>query len=206
MKKTKSTFPGDLPFKLRKEIAPEVSTPLEDIFKASTMSGQYPSLWKQEIVTPVPKVNSPQTVKDLRKITGTSEYSKLFENFLLKWILEDIGPSIDPAQFGNQKGTGTDHLLICLIDRILTHLQPNIQGDPKAVLATFLDWSAAFDRQCPRLAIMKFIHLNLRPSLVTLLVSYLQNRKMVVKFRDAKSTEHDMPGGGPQGTLLGVIE
>ena len=206
LKKTKSTFPGDLPYKLRKEFAVQLSLPLQNIYNASLNQSIYPDLWKQEEVTPVPKVTSPATIKDIRKISGTSEYSKLFEGYLKNWILEDIGPNIDIAQFGNQTGTGTVHMLINLIDRILRHLESGTQGDPKAVVATFLDWAAAFDRQCPLIAISKFIHMNLRPCLVPLLASYLQNRKMIVKFRDAKSSKRDMPGGGPQGTLLGVIE
>ena len=206
LKKTKSTFPGDLPYTLRKEFSVELSLPLTNIYRCCLEKGVYPNQWKQELVTPVPKVVSPLTIKDLRKITCTSEFSKLFEGIVIDWIYEDIGCSIDPAQYGNQKGTGTEHLLVFLIDRILVHLEPDIAGDPCAVIASFLDWSAAFDRQCPELAIKKFINMNLRPCLVPLLASYLQDRKMVVKFRDAKSNKKDMPGGGPQGTLWGVLE
>jgi hypothetical protein len=28
------------------------------------------------------------------------------------WILEDIQADLDQIQFGNQKGTGTDHMLV----------------------------------------------------------------------------------------------
>ena len=33
-----------------------------------------------------------------------------------------MSAKLDPAQYGTQKGTGTDHLLVALVDRILKHL------------------------------------------------------------------------------------
>ena len=102
----------------------------------------------------MPKTKNPKVIKDLRKISCTSDYSKLFKRFLKNWILEDIQADLDPAQFGNQKGTGTEHMLVKMLDKIITHLDNN-QTSP-AVIATMLDWSAAFDRQCPNIAIQKF--------------------------------------------------
>ena len=74
------------------------------------------------------------------------------------------------------------------------------------VIATSLDWSAAFDRQDPTLAIIKFIKLGVRTSLIPLLASYLTDRKMKVKFNNEMSDFLDLIGGGPQGTLIGGIE
>ena len=41
--------------------------------------------------------------------------------------------------------------------------------------------------------------------LIRLILSYLENRKMILRFRGCSSNPKDMPGGMPQGTLLGVI-
>ena len=75
-----------------------------------------------------------------------------------------------------------------------------------AVMAISLDWAAAFDRQDPSIAIQKFIKLGIRPSLIPLLVSYLTDRKMRVKFNGEISELFTLIGGGPQGTLIGGIE
>ena len=69
-----------------------------------------------------------------------------------------------------------------------------------------LDWSSAFDRQDPTLAIQKFLKIGVRPALVPVLASYLMDRDMLVKFNGKYSTTHDLPGGGPQGTLVGLID
>ena len=41
--------------------------------------------------------------------------------------------------------------------------------------------------------------------LLRLLMNYLEQRKMILRFRGCSSDRKDMPGGMPQGTLLGVI-
>ena len=72
--------------------------------------------------------------------------------------MEDIGANLDIGQFGGQKGTGTEHMIICLLDRILKLLDQN--PDRSAVIATYLDWASAFDRQDPTIAIRKFIQIT----------------------------------------------
>ena len=163
-----------------------------------------PQVVEKEVITLGPKIAHPKFVIDLRKISLTSDYSKVFEGFLKDWILEDISMNIDIGQFGGQPGTGTEHMMVCMVDRILKLLDSKTKS--AAVIATMIDWSNAFDRQDPTLAIKKFIKLGVRASLIPVLISYLQDRKMRVKFNGKLSTEHDLIGGGPQGTLLGLIE
>jgi hypothetical protein len=180
VRKTKSTLPIDIPDKLRVECSVHLAAPLSDIYNNSLTQSVYPTLWKHEWVTPAPKITNPKDITDLRKISCTSDYSKLFEGFLKDWIMEDIWDNIDIAQFGGLTGTGTEHMIVCFIDRILKLLDSH--ENKLAVIATYLDWSAAFDRQDPTLAIKKFIQLGVRPSLIPLLTSYLTDRKMQVKF------------------------
>ena len=106
---TRSTFHIDLPNKLRKEFAVELSSPLANIVNKCLKEQYYPKLWKNEIISPHPKVSDPKLIKDLRKISSTSDFSKMFEAFIRDWILEDISDNIDVGQFGGQAGTGTEH-------------------------------------------------------------------------------------------------
>ena len=204
LKNTKSTFNIDLPNKVRKEFSVDLSTPLTDIINTCMEEGVYPQLWKFETISPVPKVTHPKILKDLRKISSTSDYSKVFESFLKDWLMEDIAPKIDIGQFGGQKGMGTEHMLVCLVNRILSLLDNNTE--PTAVIAAMVDWTAAFDMQDPTKAIQKFLKMGVRSSLIPVLISYLTERKMRVKFNGELSEVHDLIGGGPQGTLLGLLE
>ena len=204
MKKTKSTLPIDIPDKLRKECSPNLAAPVSHIFNDCLTQSVYPALWKYEWVTPAPKITDPQVITDLRKISSTSDYSKLFEGYLKEWIMEDVSDKIDIGQFGGMAGVGTEHMIVCFVDRILQLLDSF--PDKSAVIAALVDWSAAFDRQDPTKAIIKFIQLGVRSSLITLLISYLTDRKMRVKFNDEVSELLTLIGGGPQGTLLGGLE
>ena len=118
--------------------------------------------------------------------------------------MEDVSKKIDIGQFGGQAGLGTEHMIVCYIDRILQLLDRH--PDKSAVIATSLDWASAFDRQDPTLAIKKIIKLGVRPSLIPLLASYLTDRKMKEKFNNEMSEFLTLIGGGPQGTLIGGIE
>ena len=92
--------------------------------------------------------------------------------------MEDVSNNIDIGQFGGQGGIGTEHLIVCLLNRILQSLDSF--PDKSAVLMTSVDWAAAFDRQDPTIAIKKFIQLGVRPSLIPLIARYLTDRQMKV--------------------------
>ena len=118
--------------------------------------------------------------------------------------MEDIWDNIDTGQYGGLPGIGTEHMIVCLLDRVLKLLDMN--KDRSAAVMVGLDWSSAFDRQDPTIAIKKFIKLGVRPSPIPLLSSYLTDRKMRVKFNGELSDFLSLIGGGPQGTLLGQTE
>ena len=95
-------------------------------------------------------------------------------------------------------------MMVSLLDRILKLLDQH--PNRSAVIAASLDWMAAFDQQDPTIAIKKFIELGVRPSLIPLLISYLSDRQMKVRFNGEESDFLSLIGGGPQGTLVGQLE
>ena len=205
-KKKTATVTGDIPMRVVKFCAEELSFPLCDIYTRAVLYGEYPAIYKIEIVTPVPKVFPPQTVKDLRKIAGTPNFSRIFETFLAEIMIDDMKPTRDPSQYGNSKGVSTQHYLIKMVDRILTALDTNNQGEKYAVVLQLVDWAQAFDRQCPQLGIESFLKNGVRKSVIPVLISYFQDRKMKVKWHNKLSTQRNLPGGGPQGSSIGGLE
>ena len=75
-----------------------------------------------------------------------------------------------------------------------------------AVIVQLVDWAQAFDRQCPRLGIQSFLKYGVLKSIIPVLISYFQNRRMKVKWKSHLSSSRELPGGGPQGSSLGLIE
>ena len=63
----KSVPEGDIPPRIIKEFAEEFKVPLTDIINSSIKQGVWPTRWKQELVTPVPKVFPTKLLKKLKK-------------------------------------------------------------------------------------------------------------------------------------------
>jgi hypothetical protein len=98
------------------------------------------------------------------------------------------------------------HYLINMIDKILSDTDKNSKGEINAVIATLYDWKEAFPRQDPKLGIEAFIKCGVRSSLIPLLINYLQDRTMKVKWNGVTSSERRLNGGGPQGATFGIWE
>ena len=206
MKKTAATIPGDLPMKIISLFSDDLNLPLSHIINSSFQAGQYPVIWKNEIVTPVPKVFPPEKLEHLRKISGLANFSKIMDKILTEFLVEDMEPSSDKAQYGNVEGLSVQHYLVKMLHQILTSLDKNTQSESLAVLMTMIDWSQAFDRQSHKLGVQSFIDNGVRPSLIPILLSFFQERTMQVKWKGKLSSSRNLPGGGPQGGTLGIIE
>ena len=55
MKPNKSSQEGDVPAKVVRYFAAYLSDPLTSIINCAIRTGEYPSIWKEEIATPIPK-------------------------------------------------------------------------------------------------------------------------------------------------------
>ena len=206
MNKKAATVPNDVPIKLVQEFSVEIAFPLAHLINSCLAQGVYPDIWKQESVTPVPKVFPPEKLKDLRKISGLLNFSKVADKIIGEMLIEDMSPSRDRAQYGNEKQVSAQHYLIKLLHRIYTETDKVTKSKSTAVLVNMIDWSQAFDRQCHKLGVQSFIDNGVRSSLIPVLVSFFQKRKMQVKWQGETSTPHSLKGGGTQGGLLGILE
>ena len=96
-------------------------------------------------MTPVPKAYPPKDPTQLRKISGTKVFSKITEKILAEFMLADMESSMDPSQYGNQKGISVQHYLINLLNKVLTALDKNNQNEAMSVILNLVDWAQAFD-------------------------------------------------------------
>ena len=91
-----------------------------------------------------------------------------------------------------------------MINKILVATDHSSEGEAKAVIATLYDWKEAFPRQCPKLGVEAFIKCGVRPSLIPMLISYLQDRTMRVKWHGRMSSVKKLHGGTAQGGTFGI--
>ena len=206
IKTNKSVPPNDVPPKIIKMFAAEIAIPLCDIINASIRLGAWSKLYKAEMVTPVPKCFPPKSPDELRNISGLLTFDKNAEQLVSELIISDMANKLDKSQYANQRDLSLQHYLVKMIDKILSETDNNAKGEINAVLATLFDWKEAFPRQCPKLGVEAFIKCGVRPSLIPLMINYLQDRTMRVKWHGHISEERKLNGGGPQGATFGIWE
>ena len=129
-------------------------------------------------------------------------FSKVLERFVVNWLMKYIGNQIDPKQFGGLKGNSINHYMIELMNFILYNQDFNL---PIAVLACTVDFSKAFNRQNHNLLISKLSEMGVPGWLLNVVSGFLLDRSMVVKYKGVTTESKNLPGGGPQGTLLGLL-
>ena len=76
-------------------------------------------------------------------MASTSIFSFHFERFLKEWIVHDVWEEIDSSQYCTMKGTGMEHMLMKLVDRVRNLLDKN--PNKSSVIAVAVDWVSAFD-------------------------------------------------------------
>ena len=197
----KAMGPDNIPSRILKEFAYELAVPITSIFNTSLSSGTVPALWKDSSIIPIPKVKQSHVESDARPIALTPVLSKVLEDFLVRWMIEDISGRIDKRQFGCLKGTSTT---LCLLDLIHNWLS-KMDNPGHYLRACFLDSSKAFDRIDHNIVITKMINLGVRPSIIPWICSFLSSRRQCVRLGRCMSRWLPTSAGVPQGTKLGPI-
>ena len=71
---------------------------------------------------------------------------KIFDKLLSEFIISDMAPTRDSAQYGNEKKISIQHYIIKMLHRILTTVDKNTKRESFAVIIGLIDWSKASDR------------------------------------------------------------
>ena len=201
-KKPRSGVPNDLPKSMNQEFAPELALPVSRIINSIVKTGEWPRQWKLEHIVPIGKIPQPETEDDLRPISLTAFFSKVSEHFVVMWLLSYIKDKIDFRQYGGSKGNSITHYLIEFINFILSCQD---SSDQTAILACMVDFSKAFNRQNHSILIVKLSNMGVPGWLLRIVIGFLTDRKMYVRYKGKNSQVKSLPGGGPQGTLLGLL-
>ena len=191
-----------MPVKLVKEFMPELSKPITVIYNKITQSGEYPRQWVTEYQLAIPKVIPPLTEDDTRNIASTSYFSKQYESFIGDWIFPYIEPFLDPGQCGGLKGSSITHYLVKLLHFTHSYLD---RKEPHAVLLALIDLEKAFNRVSHQLVIEDLAAMHVPGWLLLILISYLTERSMHMRYKGATSSRKFLPGSTPQGAFLGIL-
>ena len=164
--------------------------------------GKFPDELKLGKITPIYKKESDELLENYRPVSTLPIFGKIFEKiiysrlynyFVSKGILHD-------RQFGFRKQHSTSHALNYSIDKIKQSIE---KGDH--VLGIFIDLSKAFDTIDHKILINKLNHYGVRGNTLSLIESYLSNRKQCVSALGEISEQLAVIFGVPQGSCLGPL-
>ena len=77
--------------------------------------------------------------------------------------------------------------------------------NPQAVLALMVDFSKAFNRQNHNIIVKVLSRMGVPGWLLKLVVAFLTDRELILRYKGKKSGRKSLPGGSPQGTRLGMF-
>ena len=80
---------GDIFSALMEQFCTLLAIPLTSIYNEIANTHIWPAIWKKEYVTVIPKCRTPTSMGDLRNISCTMLPSKIYESFVLNWLLLD---------------------------------------------------------------------------------------------------------------------
>ena len=165
-------------------------------------SGYFPTIWKESIVCPVPKVNNPSTINELRPISLLPVFSKILERAVHTQVTNylKINNLFPVHQSGFREGHSTASALSNLLDNIIRALDKRM-----AVILISLDYSKAFDMLDPDLLCAKLQHLGFDELSVCFFYNYLTDRYQRVCVNNTSSSAGKIISGVPQGSIVGPL-
>ena len=201
MRKSNSTVEGDIPANIKNEFIELLCAPLTHLVNNCFKNTTFPSRFKLETCIVIPKISPPQALDDLRNLGLTQFASKVLEAVIIHFLMPYIESKDDKAQYGGKKHLSCTHYLIELIEFIVE----SFEKQDCAVIIALMDFSKGFNRLDHSRLLCTLCDIGVPGYLLLLILSYLTNRKMRVKYKNVFSNEQNLPGGSPQGGLLSVI-
>jgi len=181
---------------------PQIVPYLTHIFNSCVAQSWFPAQWKEAIVIPLPKVQSPHEFSDLRPISILSTLSKIFERILnrqmTKYLLDN---SLIPRC---QSGFRTDYSTTSALVKVLDDLVCDVDQGKTAALM-LLDFSKAFDVLNHQLLCAKLEYYGFSRQVVMFFQNYLLGRSQRVRVDGRLSRSLELYSGVPQGSIFGPL-
>ena len=200
----KSHGPDNISIRMLQLCGDSIVVPLKIIFDNIIHTGSYPSLWKRANVTPIHKKNNKQILSNYRPISLLPICSKIFERIVFKQIYNHLISEnlITENQSGFRPSDSTTNQLLYLVHVIQSSFDHKMSLEVRHV---FLDMSKAFDKVWHEGLLFKLKQNGISGPLLTLLTSYLKDRKQRVVLNGQESNWEVIESGVPQGSVLGPL-
>ena len=200
LNKSKACQESDIPIRIIKDNKNIFAEFLYVYINLNIEKSYFPTELKKADVKPIFKKDCKTEKSNYRPISILPNISKIFEHCLhdqLSAFFDDIS---SPQQCGFRKGYNAQYCLIALVEKCKHALDK--RGKFGALLT---DLSKAFDCLPHDLLIAKLNAYGIEKKSLSLIHSYLSNRKQRVKINSDYSPWGDVKCGVPQGSILGPL-
>ena len=202
MKMSQSKEHDGISSELIKLINTDISSSITVIINSSLTSGIFPDKPKIAKVSPIFKKVNKKLICNYRPISVLPVISIVFEIVLQEQLTEYFVSNnlFAPQQYDFRKNSSTELAALELFDRLL-----NQMNNHKIPINFHIDLSKPFDSLQHDILLEKLAHYGLTNKAITLLKSYLSNRKQYVQLSDVRSFVRSFTIGVPQGSILGPL-
>ena len=172
------------------------------ILNLSFAQGNFPDKWKLAQITPLPKEGDPTVCNNYRPISLLPLPGKIAERIVHTRLITyfETNSFLNKNQGGFRKNNSTINSISEFTHEIFTAI-----NDSNTSLATFIDFSKAFDTVNHFILIEKLKKYGIVNSNLAWLQNYLLNRKQCTTVNGTTSDLLNISCGVPQGSILGPI-
>ena len=160
----------------------------------------FPNKWKKATIVPLPKVNNPKVVSDMRPISLLPFPGKIMEMIVskrLKAYLEENN-ILSKKQHGFRKKKSTLSAIVEFLHDVYKD-----QAMMQDTFVVFLDLKKAFDTVSHKILLNKLKNIGLDEKSILWFNSYLHHRIQKTTINNEISSERSIIYGVPQGSILG---
>ncbi len=197
----KAAGPDNIPGRVLKDCAAQLTDVLTDIFNTSLSQAVVPTCLKSTTIIPVPKKSPVSCLNDYRPIALTPIMMKCFERLVMQKIKNSLPNTLDPLHFAYRPNRSTDDAISSTLHLALTHLE----NKDSYVRMLFIDFSSAFNTIIPQQLINKLNLLGLNNSLCNWILDFLTGRPQSVRVGHNTSSTTTLSTGAPQGCVLSPL-
>ena len=196
LKHGKSTGPDRIGNLLLQKCHPTIGKSLALIFQTCVNKGKYPTQWKLCQVTPIFKEGNRADVSCYRPI------SLLCCGVLFDEICKIVKGTLNPNQFGFRRKRSATVQLSMFLDKVYNY---NDDNTIKQFAILYIDFSKALYKVLHSKLIGKLQNVCLGGKLLSLICSYLSERKQMVTINKELSSPRKVISGLQLGSLLFLI-
>jgi len=199
---SKSAGPDNIPTRILKLCAAEISPVLQIIFSQSFQNGLLPSDWLHGNVIPIHKRGDRTVPANYRPISLTSVCCKVMEHIVYHSIMSHLEQNniLNPLQHGFRTGHSCTTQLLTVVEELAKSLD-----DRKQVDVLFLDFAKAFDTVPHQRLLLKLQSYGIAGRTHQWISQWLTKRTQRVVVNGTESDYVGVISGVPQGTVLGPL-